>query len=455
MKKIIIYAILSMICNGVIYAQHVQVSHPRDTINYPDSNYFFPRWVDSIGMTHPTDSCWNRRVDNGGVIEMAVHQYTDTPLNIIGIAAAIWTSNEEELMVFLPPTYRWTIAPFADSTFDNWVEYLRLYDATDTGLVLLAEGGYNALDTARCLRSYFNVNLDNSHGGWDVYTGQDTVKSTIVPIYEVFFEKPITVTDSFYVASTNYHCAFDEETQMLAGWEAMLECVLTRQGWRDATGECLPQLIHTQIRDGGGRTGWWMDDSQFCIWAIMDTTPVMVDTCKTVSNIAVEQDSAGAYIAWQGGDHNRKWQVAYGRADEDPEGYAVFNTTSESFSLLYLIPGVEYAVRVRGNCFDDTTFSDWSDTVRFVRQGTPADIDEALQPCTSVTPNPASSRVTVTSAFDISRITFYDMQGRAVLSTEAQGLTATLNVQGLPAGSYVVGITTSRGLSTRKLVIER
>lgn len=452
MKKIIIYAILSMICNGVIYAQYVQVSHPRDTINYPDTTYFFNNWVDSASMRHPTYRCHKQRIENPAVMEKAIQYHTDTPLNIIGIAAAIWTGNEAELMVFLPPTYRWTIAPFADSTFDNWVEYLRLYDATDTGLVLLAEGGYNALDTARCLRSYFNVNLDNSHGGWDVYTGQDTVKSTIVPIYEVFFEKPITVTDSFYVASTNYHCAFDEETQTLAGWEAMLEGV-KGFGLDYESEPCMPQIIYGL--DRYGNEYWGLGDAQFCIWAIMDTTPVMVDTCKVVSNIAVEQDSAGAYIAWQGGDHNRKWQVAYGRADEDPEGYAVFNTTSESFSLLYLIPGVEYAVRVRGNCFDDTTFSDWSDTVRFVRQGMPTDIDEALQPCTSVTPNPASSRVTVTSAFDISRITFYDMQGRAVLSTEAQGLTATLNVQGLPAGSYVVGITTSRGLSTRKLVIER
>lgn len=387
MKKISIAFLIALFCSDMISAQ-IRVSHPRDTINYPAPNYFFNRWGDSIDMIHPDVICYKQRTENRGQLELDAYHHTDTPISIAGIAAAIFTNDEYDLYLPIPPTYCWEQVPLADSTFDNWIEYLRLYDATDTGLVLLGEGAYSALDTARCLRSYFNRNI-YENGGMLV----DTVRSIIVPIYEVFFDKPITVTDSFYVGMTNYHCIIDSEAVRIAGWDAMLEGVYTHALWLGRQEECIPALGHIRYRDGF--EGWLPGDCQYCIWAILDTTPIPADTCKSVTGLAVTQDSTDAVASWTRGDFNQKWQVAYGRADADPEGYTILNTTSESYVLRHLTPGVEYAVRVRASCFDDTTYSEWCDTVRFVRQGTPQGIGSVLQPYTSIAPNPAHGRMTV------------------------------------------------------------
>ena len=102
-----------------------------------------------------------------------------------------------------------------------------------------------------------------------------------------------------------------------------------------------------------------------------------------------------------------------------------------------------------------TTYSDWSDTLRFTRPTATQGIDPAAPaPHVCLSPNPAHGKVSVCSAFALRRITLYDMQGRPALDTDAQGLTATLDVSALPKGTYLVGILTAHGHCTQRLVVE-
>jgi glucose/arabinose dehydrogenase len=71
-----------------------------------------------------------------------------------------------------------------------------------------------------------------------------------------------------------------------------------------------------------------------------------------------------------------------------------------------------------------------------------------------VYPNPARRQATVQLPAPISRLTVRDMLGRPVLAVQPTGLSATLDVAALRAGTYLVEAVGPAGSSTRKLVIE-
>ena len=439
-----------------------QVSHPRDTINGREVTYFYQLWFDSAdcvpALTRPEMYC-NKILNSNKLIprEIAKYNYTETPLRISGIAAAVLT--------YLPPSVGIldrTGHPITidDSGFDNWSEYLRLYQPTDSGLTVLAEKSFNVLDTARCMKIYYNKTVQVE---WE--TQWDTlIHSSIVPVYEVFFDKPVPVTDSFYVGMTAYNTIYNAQTYSYPG---MMADIVGLAASNDQF-SCFPQKVASYIGPTGYYgwegmlsyfpIGWFYGVGNIieCIFPIIDTTGSyrVPDSCKTVMGLEVPyQDSARAYVLWERGRFNSNWEVAYGRADEDPEGYTVVPSDEEGCWLSGLEAGAEYAVRVRGLCFDTTIYSEWSDTVHFVRQGTQG--VEEPSPHTHLSPNPARGEVTVATDYALRSVAIYDMQGHKVLDSEAEGFTASLDIAALPQGSYIVVVLTAQGRSTQKLLIER
>ena len=73
----------------------------------------------------------------------------------------------------------------------------------------------------------------------------------------------------------------------------------------------------------------------------------------------------------------------------------------------------------------------------------------------AVQPNPATERVKVLSSCGMERVTAYDATGRKVHEQSASGFSTTLNVQGWPAGTYILHIQTPLGISTKRLVVAR
>ena len=73
----------------------------------------------------------------------------------------------------------------------------------------------------------------------------------------------------------------------------------------------------------------------------------------------------------------------------------------------------------------------------------------------SVQPNPATEQVRVLSSFGLTHLTAYDAAGVKVYDQAASGLKATLEVQGWPAGTYILHIQTPMGLSTKRLIVAR
>ena len=72
----------------------------------------------------------------------------------------------------------------------------------------------------------------------------------------------------------------------------------------------------------------------------------------------------------------------------------------------------------------------------------------------SLQPNPATDEVTVLSSFGMTQVELFDMAGNSVLVQDATGLSAKLDVNTLPRGSYIVRIITPMGVTSRKLILK-
>ena len=109
-----------------------------------------------------------------------------------------------------------------------------------------------------------------------------------------------------------------------------------------------------------------------------------------------------------------------------------------------------------GSCDNPRQFvigQDTAFTAYFVRQDVGIDT-VAADGLFTLTPNPATGRVTVESSHRLNRVVVYDLKGNAVLEQESDGLTATFDVSTLAKGVYVVAIHTPAGIATKRLVVE-
>ena len=71
----------------------------------------------------------------------------------------------------------------------------------------------------------------------------------------------------------------------------------------------------------------------------------------------------------------------------------------------------------------------------------------------TVQPNPVTEEAQVLSSFGIERIDAYTADGRCILSQEANGLQATLDVRGWASGTYLLRVATPMGTATKKLLV--
>ncbi len=160
-------------------------ARPYDTIVGREVTYLYiPEWMEETDSNLPRDfycMCTYHSYCTGSNPEMAIRYETDSALSIIGIAVSCSTFPGQPLPEFL-----------RDSNLANWFETLRLYKHTpDSQMTVLAQGTFNILNISRWIK--------NCRYSFAEY---DTTYTYYYPIYEVLFDKPVQVTDSFYVGMT-------------------------------------------------------------------------------------------------------------------------------------------------------------------------------------------------------------------------------------------------------------
>ncbi|MCQ2259902.1 MAG: hypothetical protein MJZ77_00760 [Bacteroidales bacterium] len=118
MKKVVLVSVILMLGCMV----RAQVSHPRDTINGREVTYFYQDWFDSSDCTphlyYPSYMC-NKLFGTAfhhAPREEAKYNYTEIPLKIAGIAAAVVTDWPPHVGIC---DYNSNPIEVADMTFDK------------------------------------------------------------------------------------------------------------------------------------------------------------------------------------------------------------------------------------------------------------------------------------------------------------------------------------------------
>lgn len=189
MKRLIVFAILLLTMGGVSIAQ--------DTIYSPKPHWYYNYLIaDSLNQRHFFSD--QLRVNNCDLTKVF---YTDRPMYIYGVAIALrsmryvdgrWDNMTEEERIRLARSAR-----VIDTSFNHSIEFVRAYELAPKGdtIKILREAVCGVRMTPK--NCWYKLRLPpNLH--------VSLVEMEIVPIYEVYFDSPLWVSDSFYVGVSQY-----------------------------------------------------------------------------------------------------------------------------------------------------------------------------------------------------------------------------------------------------------
>ena len=466
MKRFYLVILAVIMLPQIAVAQHYFYHNVGDTIRGRDTIYYYQWWNDNwihgdedsasqvniLGAPNNAELC-------GG--EMLQHFYTPQPLTIIGIAGCAAAACH-----FLPYD-----SQYVDST--DLAEYFTLYDATSDSLILKKSVRWNMSDPHRILQL-------ETH---DVRSsiGCDLVYDTFYRmIFECYFEdKPITVTDSFYlgVSFHSYIVSFVEgavDHAYRPDYVGLSKAPLIY----NSTCEQIPYqhfIFLPERSDGIYQAGvpfYFSDQSIYALFPIVqiDTSYAYPDTvpyvCPEVDNFRLADASGeNAVLMWNSNSEHQSWQISIAAPGEDiDDGILDTVITNTFFMKTGLDSCLEYRAYIRALCNhrDSIYYSEWSDSVILYScdttgsgTGTEEGIDTADgESGTYLMPNPAKDRVTVMSHSIINSVEVYSLSGSKLLATFANSHSAELDTSSLPVGQYIVTIKTANGIFTRKLIIE-
>ncbi len=311
--------------------------------------------------------------------ELGKYFFSADSLKIYGIAVGI---REYNICHYL-----------ADTTYDNSIEYLRLY--------------YPAADTLQCL----NQAPVHLHHHISYYLNCDTVNppnsNKITEMHERYFPLPTTVVDSFYVGRTYYlfkHLnGIEYEFQYPPFNTSAIESVDMFNEENYILCFHKPSGIHRWSR--------YRDYNDFSIIFPILTPPDRVsdtthfcDTTYFGDTIIVSDTTIVCDTIINGND-------------------TIFNyDTIISYDTILSLPDAGLLGRLTG-----------------------------------VMPNPAAGNAKVLSSFGLSRVEAYNLAGQKVddLQLPSPSLSATLDVRRWPVGAYILRIHTPQGVATKKLTVVR
>lgn len=417
MKQKILMVVL-MVAGGVLWGQTPHVP-PLDTLRGKECTYFYPTY-----FWQCLDTCHSpfryKQIGSGTVDYGQNHSwkyYTDTTIHIVGVA------------LVAKPTNDWP-----SHSPDAWeaLRYLNvvLYDAGEGELIPLEQGYADLYNPSRWME--FSTGRYLSEGGMETF---------VEPIEEVYFDKPIRESDSFYVGLTGpqgfqsvhvlvgsmFSCPFWDVTMAFWG--------MAGDYWHYRGCSFLPFIF--PIIDS---TGWYLWCAQY--------------ECPGVDEVSVAQSAGMAIVHWECDTMEQSlWQVSYGPEGTPPGGGRVLECRDRYTMLYGLEDTVHYVVYVRGYCVECSKWGEWSEGVGvYVGELGLESVKDARG--VDVVPNPVSGRFEVRSEVEIVGVEVHDARGVTVARSEAKGCRAELDASGWAAGVYIVTVHTRGGTERRRVVVE-
>ena len=404
------------------------------------------------GPLNPAENCSSPE----NFIE-GVQMTTDRPLKILGIAACAYAQDLEDGTPV-------RIDNVSDTSMSGRnTDSLILYKPTPSGPLMLAGGPWRMEQPQRymVLPRPDTVPYSCPQIGLHPWL----LPTPVSAVYEVMFDKPQVVTDSFIVTGTanNNHkfVTWDDYGRYECWWEhrpTRYWTVKKLETTPDTNQVCWIWLSWREewyrscfscYRTPAGN--FWRHFPLIVPIIDPDFDTVLCDAVRDV-RLADSTDTT-LTLMWTGGN-NVQWEVQY--MEVNGTTVQTVSTAVPMVTLRGLRERTNYMVRVRGMCEWDTEYGEWSgwlDVFTGAHHEGPVSISN-LERFTQLVPNPARGEVTVLSSYRLRRVVVYDLSGHAVLEQEAGGLAATIGLGALSKGVYVVAIHTPAGTATKRLVVE-
>ena len=187
--------------------------------------------------------------------------------------------------------------------------------------------------------------------------------------------------------------------------------------------------------------------------------------CEVPEALQVVSTNVGKVVlAWQNNALVQQWEVEIAPEGTEPGNGTIVPAPIYFTACNGLDTATWHWARVRAVC-DEEQYSDWTDTVMFYIPGDGSggpdtninDTTTAVtlaEQYTYLMPNPAREEVTVMSSFRVKAVELYGADGKLLQHREVNAVGTTLDLEGLPAGTYFVRVVTHAGVTTKRLIIE-
>ena len=354
MKKAAFFFILLpvLLAGGTANAQvggHASGVGNGDTIyfmsrqpGYYYDNWWADRWFDT------TDGGLRTHGQEG-----SRYNYTERPLTVVGLAGV--------MNVFDGVTHTWVLDTMATQ------EYMLLCDAKPDTFLTVAQVPIHVRDSHR----YVMIVTDYH---WDPFDGSDhcclatgDTSVVILPLYTYYFDKPVTVEDSFYIGFTCNFEFLDSYSRYVMGTCALMGPKYDARYPIDNCDStpCRHIPVQKYRFDFGGRMP--NDVIYYDVGKYLLIFPLVVPSpCGTVTELRVtDADSGHVHLVWGPDIQHVGWEVAWGPRDTPPDSCTVLSSQLPSAVIDGIPADSHYVAYVRGVCdhLDSIYYSDWSEGV--------------------------------------------------------------------------------------------
>ncbi len=496
-RAVLALLLLMPLCPQAQYS-HLYYHCQRDTIINDAETYYHSWWEFENSLT--TDQIYHWISFALPTNKLLLYHFTDTPLQVVGLAIMP--------PFFTGPAYTSDIYALYDTTVLR--EYLYLCEAGVDTTYELAKVRWLPGDTSRFIRITHteyeglpgkDVNLDTYEWllfyarsssrhccGGDPYTHHTNVA-------EYYFENPITVTDSFYVGCSNMtynpSCPspanpginYPEQLYLMAWQYDLLDCKggnVHNDDFEDSVCSIQwPAIWESHWNEFGipsaDNPGNFFQQT-FPQGTYYHPTPmvplvfpiVMVDTtvpprayCPKVENLQLSSDSAGCIdLSWDAFvNHRNGYDIYFGPANLPQSQWDYLYVENNFVQICDLDTNFFYVFRIAPVCDSLQNSPRWITSAPFRPSSAASDSVSVTEPSalarhTFLSPNPTTGKVHLHSDYVVTRLDLYDTQGRHLDNFSYPGLDTDLDLTAYPRGTYLLRITTSNGITTKKLLIQ-
>lgn len=464
-KHLLIFAILFFATTASVFAQTGNRCSKggEDTIVDGGSNYFFQgSWLEYVINANgfgPGYKTYTESTLGGSAIHyngiMAKKCFTESPLNVVGIAVVGTFVNQVDAIHEFPE------------------EYLYLYEATPDTFQLLKTVAWNSTDPQK----YYQTR--NRGGNTDCSREQQDITYSTYELREYYFDTSITVSDSFYVGFSSFLNPFytPEDGYILSPYHSPeyvfgglgISRLCTHPWYFDTSCyypmttykmlpscllpgfDCFPNLVVDEWH--------WIDIPSFAyVFPIIEIPDTF--SCTPVASLQVaEADSGCVMLLWDADSTQTEWTVCYGPEGTDVDSCETVTVSEPALRLCGLDTCTKYVAYVRAVCHhnDSIYYTEWSDSATIAFSCDTTSFEEGISTVAGqkllVIPNPASDHVTVTSPYTIESIDVFDMQGHRVYTTNANSNSVKIDIASFVPASYIVLAHTTDGIVSRKIVV--